>query len=619
MGNNGYLESRNNFSFLLAAWRSRRFTLVSRFLLSAFAFAFCFLLSQFLLLPSFAQTNVTPERYLQMQHKPNFAQGYHLPRLTKWGWLLSTNLNIECALNWGYCLDLGMMGTNEVAQIGKINNANFDGWTSDQFNGLIRLASNNPSQFPVSVNIQVLQSELPILAWPAGYWVTNCNGDWVKKNPTNVLLITATTNSANDVASLEGPDSYWSTFSSNQVWGLSVIRSNIPISIVLVDGEYGAGVSGNSFLYYYADCRAQSQSVFTNPYSVYTNSNPYISSVVNTNGMSWPHYSSIQKTRQQKWLTDDVRQVLPDRQLFIYYDTGNEQYRSTTQYGNSYIWLNNYPWGFWSSLFMGTNQATGFGSLGINSDMVSFEDYFKGENSWTNHDASQYSNGYDLLTLHLNAVGYNFTLGYTNNYSWFNGGWSLTDSNLFSDIPTYTGFLKCLYTAGTVGGVAGYFSFPTGTVASIFGENGFAGTFPTNIPPHWLLQIMALSHVHALFSHLENVLTNGDLLSGPQYHALSHDQPAYEFTNTAGYVNDRVLARKMRSTNLWIVTAWAADGITNNVTVTIPTIGNLSVNAIPSASVYQVTISGTNVQQTLLDEYASFQPAAPINLRVLTQ
>jgi len=133
----------------------------------------------------------------------------------------------------------------------------------------------------------------------------------------------------------------------------------------------------------------------------------------------------------------------------------------------------------------------------------------------------------------------------------------------------------------TVGGIAGYFSYPTGTVASVFGENGFAGTFPINTPPHWLLQIMALAHVHALFSHLENVLTNGDLLSGPQAHALSADQPAYEFTNTAAYANDRVLARKLRGQNQWIVTAWAADGITNNVTVTIPTIGNLTVTAVP--------------------------------------
>jgi hypothetical protein len=224
-----------------------------------------------------------------------------------------------------------------------------------------------------------------------------------------------------------------------------------------------------------------------------------------------------------------------------------------------------------------------------------------------------------LLSQRLNAVGYNFTIGATNDYAWVCGGWSNNNTNKLADISLYTGYLKCIYTSGTVGAVAGYFSFPTNTVPGIFGENGFDGTFPTNTPPHWLLQIMALAHVHALFSHLDNFLYNGDLLSGPQSHVMSLDQPAYEFTNTAGHVNDRVLVRKLRGQNQWIVTAWAADGITNNVTVTIPAIGNLTVNAVPSASVYQVTMSGTNVQQTLLDEYNSYRPGTVVGLRVFQQ
>ena len=191
--------------------------------------------------------------------------------------------------------------------------------------------------------------------------------------------------------------------------------------------------------------------------------------------------------------------------------------------------------------------------------------------------------------------------------------------SLLGDIPTYTGFLKCLYTAGSVGAAEGYFydpdSNPTNEYGTVFGT-GWDATFPTNVPPNWLLQIMALSHVHALFSHLANVLTNGDLLSGPQAHRYSLDQPAYELTNTAGLLNDRVLARKLRGTNYWIVTAWAADGTNQNVTVNIPTIGALTVSAVSSGSVYQVTMSGTNVQQTLLDEYASFPPVPPVDFRV---
>jgi hypothetical protein len=167
------------------------------------------------------------------------------------------------------------------------------------------------------------------------------------------------------------------------------------------------------------------------------------------------------------------------------------------------------------------------------------------------------------------------------------------------------------------GAIAGYFSLPTNTVSHTM---GFDATFPSNSPPYWLQQMVVLSHVHALFSQLETFTDNSDLISGPQHHALSYDQPAYEFTNTAGYAQDRVLARKSRSANQWLVTAWAADGVTNNVTVTIPTVGNLTVAAVPSASVYQVTMTGTNVQQTLLDEYASFpRLAPPSGFRVLTK
>jgi hypothetical protein len=158
------------------------------------------------------------------------------------------------------------------------------------------------------------------------------------------------------------------------------------------------------------------------------------------------------------------------------------------------------------------------------------------------------------------------------------------------------------------GAVAGYFSYPTGTNGTLLGGPGFDAAFPSNSPPHWLQQIMALSHVHALFSHLETFTDNSDLLSGPQHHAMSYDQPAYEFTNTVADATARVLVRKLRTSNQWIVTAWNAYGTNRNVTVTIPTIGALTVLAADSGSVYQVTMTGTNVTQTLLDEYGSFPP-----------
>jgi hypothetical protein len=426
------------------------------------------------------------------------------------------------------------------------------------------LASNNPSVFKLSV-ITDRSFPKPI---PDGFYCTNSSGVFI-------------TNADSRVISPAGPDGYWMLATSNTMFSLSVLQSNAPIAIILNGGEYGLNVVGAWFAAAWKqDPRMQAA----------------------TNGIVWPggvieRYGSLRKAHQLGFLTSSVKQAFPNRELYIFYKTDAERVR-TTYPGNPTFWTGP-DWG-WCSDVMDTN-----------TDLPSFENYYQG--SWTG--------AYDLLTCQLNCVGFNLNLGYTNNYSWFSGGWQAStnlNTSLLSDIPTYTGFLKCLYTAGTIGGVAGYFYVPDVGYGTEFGGPGWDAAFPTNIPPHWLLQIMALSHVHALFSHLENVLTNGDLLSGPQAHRYSLDQPAYEFTNTAGYVNDRVLVRKLRGTNFWLVTAWAADGTNQNVTVSIPTIGALTVSAVSSGSVYQVTMAGTNVQQTLLDEYASFLPAPPVNFRVIS-
>jgi len=298
-------------------------------------------------------------------------------------------------------------------------------------------------------------------------------------------------------------------------------------------------------------------------------------------------------------LTTNIQTQIPNRSMYVFYNTGAEENRMSYGGGQGYL-----QWG-WDAKNMVSN-----------TDQPSFEDYYGGLASWTNNSAYNQGNPAlnDLLTKVLDAKGYNIALGHPLDYSWVSGGWSVTDTNALSDIPTYTGFLKCLYTAGMVGGVAGYFSYPSGTNGPILGGPGFDAAFPSNSPPNWLLQMMALAHVHALFSHLERFLYSGSLLSGPQVHVMSTDQPAYEFTNSIADPYSRVLARQLNGLNKWIVTAWNSNETTNTVTVNIPTIGNLTVTATPSANVYQVAVSGTNVQRTLLDEYAF--PQVPSNLRV---
>jgi hypothetical protein len=525
---------------------------------------------------SHAQTNVTPWQYLISQQKPNFAPGNTLPKLCSWdAQSFSTNTCVELAKDWDYCLPFDF----EDLTVTSITNA-----TGQLY---CYLATNNPSVYKLSV-IMNNDSLKPV---PNGLYCTNSAGLFVDDTGTNFF-----TNMANAIYSPEPPDSYLAANASNSVWSLRVLLSNAPIAIILDDGEWGLREAPYDQNAWEQDPRWAGA----------------------TNGISWPgtdginiRYGSLQKGHILGYWTSAIKALLPNRELSIYYETDAERDRTLTSLTGT------------GSIWSGPNYGFCSDVMNTNTDLPSFQEYWTGISNQGACFLNGYKN-YDLLSTHLNQVGFNFTIGYTNDYSSISGGWQVSTNlnySLLADIPTYTGFIKCLYTAGSLGAATGYFTTlgpgagSTNGYGTEFGGPGWDAAFPSNVPPHWLLQLMALSHVHALFSQLEKFLTGGDLISGPQSNIYSLDQPAYEFTNTAGYVNDRVLARKLRGKNQWIVTAWAADGITNNVTVTIPTIGNLTVTAVPSASVYQVTMTGTNVQQTLLDEY-SF-PAPPRNLRVV--
>ena len=153
------------------------------------------------------------------------------------------------------------------------------------------------------------------------------------------------------------------------------------------------------------------------------------------------------------------------------------------------------------------------------------------------------------------------------------------DAKAFGDLRLYEGFLKCLYTEGMIGGVAGYFSYPKG---------GFDAAFSPDKPPQYLMQMVILGRVHALFSHQEAFLRQGDLLPGPNKHAKVKDQPAYEFPT--GKPNRRVLARKMPQEPKWLITAWAADGVEGPATVEIPELGSVTLQARAIGSVYTATL-----------------------------
>jgi hypothetical protein len=312
---------------------------------------------------------------------------------------------------------------------------------------------------------------------------------------------------------------------------LRQIRKIAPVAIVLNGGEYGLTVEGGI---------AQS-----------ANKDPKV--LAAKGNRDWFDYLSERKAYQESFITKAVRQATPDRRIYVYYPADSNPHRDR-------YWA----WKEWCYDYKYMRKIT---------DYPSSSTYFKEFNTgWTGN--------MDLLSQVLNSIGQQIKFGNPLSYNWVCSGWERGDNpQLFGEIDRYLGFLKCYYTAGAIGGIAGYFSNPKG---------GFDATFPADRPPNWLQQMIALARVHGLFTHLEGYLRQGDLLPGPAQHIWSKDTPAYEFPTADP--NTRVLARKHRQKSAWLVTAWAAAGDPRKVKATLPQLGEVELLARPIGSVYTVEL-----------------------------
>jgi hypothetical protein len=477
-----------------------------------------------------AETNISAAAFLAGQPRPNFKPGHHLPHLTRWGGSLPLDVRVELARSWGYALEFSPYARWDDVVTGLRD-------SNSVVSRVCALAASDPQRFPLAV---LMDRELP-KPIPDEYWVRDEQGRFTDGKST---WEDAADTTHHKVVSPEAPEDYWRKAAQKWVEPLKLLRQSAPIAILLNGGEYGVNVAGFGANVWGKDPRVQAA----------------------RGNRPWFDYASARKGRNEEIVAKAMREALPDRELYIYYHTGGESRRKTQDEG----WKN---WAFDSA------------ALRNITDLPSFECYYGSYNTgWQGNQ--------DLLTLFLDSVGYNEGLGAPLSYNWVCAGWEeRTGFKSFSDIPRYTGYLKCLYTAGMVGGVAGYFGYL---------KDGFDAGFPSDNPPHWLRQMLALARVHALFSHLEPFLRQGYLLPGPLLHKWSKDQPAYEFpTGDAGV---RVLARKLRAGDHWLVTAWAAEGSDREVKVEIPDLGPLTLRARDSGAVFHVTRARGEAKTTLLDE-----------------
>ncbi len=231
--------------------------------------------------------------------------------------------------------------------------------------------------------------------------------------------------------------------------------------------------------------------------------------------------------------------------------------------------------------------------LKATTDLPSPECYY-------NYFNSGFAGGKDMLTLRLYARHIEIEEGHPHYLGWLSAGYQrkITDyqgdpaQGMYADAERWMGYLKMSYLAGMLGGLT------TGE----FGCEVRYGPFDPAEPPHWLDQMLVLSHAHALFTWIEADLRNSRLLPGPKPHAWSKEHPAYEFPT--GQAGTRVLVRRVNGAPRWLIGAWAADGVEREVTVNVPDLGEYRIRTRPAGTVQLVELQADKRSVRWLDEDA---------------
>ena len=386
---------------------------------------------------------------------------------------------------------------------------------------------------------------------PASAYTRDAAGEIL--NGQGVSADGTTWGGAGPLISLEAPDSFWEAAAELRVAPLrALVARGVPIDNVHNGGESGLGIPGFA------------QDAW--------NKDPVISAAIGASQWgpgSLYNRASAKKANSELIIAKITKAAVPGRSFFNYYACGGGVNRNQD-------WAVDAWSGRWGD------------GRGIN-DMPSSEIYYP---------TARFTGRLDALTRVTNAVSLEIATGDTLSYNWISAGW---DGN-FAEDARWAGFLKCYYTAGMIGSNSGMYGGHF--------KDAFEVPFPQDQPPFWLTQLVASSHAHALFSQLEDHVRNGDLLPGPARHAISQDEPAYEFPT--GDATARVLVRKHRKQASWLITAWAADGPDRTVPIYVPELGQLTVEARAVGSVYTAHLRSGKVAMIRHDnEGATYTAVAP--------
>jgi hypothetical protein len=487
-----------------------------------------------------AQGKVLPADYIaSYEPKPYFKQGHTLPPLTRYGWLEPFAPRKLFAQDWGYAVLFS--GYVSDAVVDRMDNP-----FSDEAK-TVALVNSDPAKYKLAV---ICDRYTPA-TWSSDIWCQDANGKFLNSKAVS-MDGTEWSPGMKTTYRLTTPEDYWIELGRGRAKPLERLRKHVPITIVLNGGEYGLGIWGFSGKVWQADPR-----------------DAKFLADQKAKGIDELEASHLPKMRSEELIANEVKKAVPDRLLYIYYVAGGSPSKGSQP-----------DWHEWGGLY---KDARGkFSDLPSNEHYVgprSFNTGFMGEK--------------DLLSKSLNAIGEQAALGDNIAYSWF---W-LDETKVEPDYRRYRGLLKCYYVTGVIGGNAGTYNTPD-----------FNSPFDPKNPPNWIVQQMELGKVHALFSHLEDYIRNGDLVDDGKYKATWWpQQPAYELLPEEikdGAVEKdmdgkkistlvpgrafRVLARKHRQKEEWLVAAWSADGQLHEATVTIPGAGRIKLEARAGGSTYLV-------------------------------
>jgi hypothetical protein len=536
----------------------------------------------------FAQTNVTPEQHLALQARPKFKPGHTLPPLTYTGWgSENSNTMVELANNWGYAVEFDAVTPYSVKTL-----LATPGYKQ---HGLAQLVKADPDKFKAVVHC-IKHFSIPEYLPPQftnlmhadtrslfskSSFATNSSGEYLDPQGNaspyfNYIVSTnGVTNNFNPVFSTHMPAADWELVTAAQIELFKMFNSNTPISIVINDGEWGMYEYSSHWRAWHKDPRFVAEMAGLGV--------AVVPDVYNTDPRLH-YFVAQQKGRELSFLAKAVATNFPGA-FYYWYKTDMEKFRlygrvAGTDYGTNYVNGSNFD-----SRYTVTNFA-----------LPICESYFWSANSGLTNGYNNYGiniNQTSLLLQFENWAGFMVSQVRPLSYNYVSAGWernwltALTGTSYISH-ESYLGLLKCFYTLGMIGGNAGNY------------ENNatdFNAPFAPTAPPQWLTQKMALARVHAQFSWLEDYLRNGTLVAGPYTNLLSTDRMSYDFNQgTNGANKAHVFVRKLNASDNWLITAWTADTTPEELPITIPQLGPVTITARPEGSVYRATTSSLILQ-----------------------